>query len=51
MIVYMISGLRYGVLGSSDVSVATTFGVLSLFIAVFYILTWRLIEKGRGLRT
>ncbi|HCM64146.1 MAG TPA: ABC transporter permease [Morganella sp. (in: Bacteria)] len=50
-IVYMISGFRYGFLGISDVSVATTLGVLSLFIAVFYILTWRLIEKGRGLRT
>ncbi|EPL8093822.1 ABC transporter permease [Morganella morganii] len=50
-IVYMISGFRYGFLGISDVSLTTTLGVLSLFIAVFYILTWRLIEKGRGLRT
>ncbi|MBC4012857.1 ABC transporter permease [Morganella morganii] len=50
-IVYMISGFRYGFLGISDVSLSTTLGVLSLFIAVFYILTWRLIEKGRGLRT
>lgn len=50
-IVYMISGFRYGFLGISDVSLITTLGVLSLFIAVFYLLTWRLIEKGRGLRT
>ncbi|MBW5407694.1 ABC transporter permease [Morganella morganii] len=50
-IVYMISGFRYGFLGISDVSLFTTLGVLSLFIAVFYLLTWRLIEKGRGLRT
>ncbi|MEY1424910.1 ABC transporter permease [Morganella morganii] len=50
-IVYMISGFRYGFLGISDVSLTTTLGVLSLFIAVFYMLTWRLIEKGRGLRT
>ncbi|RUT66638.1 ABC transporter permease [Morganella morganii] len=50
-IVYMISGFRYGFLGISDVSLLTTLGVLSLFIAVFYLLTWRLIEKGRGLRT
>lgn len=50
-IVYMISGFRYGFLGISDVSLTTTLGVLSLFIAVFYLLTWRLIEKGRGLRT
>lgn len=50
-IVYMISGFRYGFLGISDVSLTTTLGVLSLFIAVFYLLTWRLIEKGCGLRT
>lgn len=50
-IVYMISGFRYGFLGISDVSLTTTLGVLSLFITVFYLLTWRLIEKGRGLRT
>lgn len=50
-IVYMISGFRYGFLGISDVYLTTTLGVLSLFIAVFYLLTWRLIEKGRGLRT
>ncbi len=50
-IVYMISGFRYGFLGISDVSLTTTLGVLSLFIAVFYLLTWRLIEKGSGLRT
>ena len=50
-IVYMISGFRYGFLGISDVSLTTTLGVLSLFIAVFYLLPWRLIEKGRGLRT
>lgn len=50
-VVYMISGFRYGFLGISDVSLTTTLGVLSLFIAVFYLLTWRLIEKGRGLRT
>lgn len=50
-IVYMISGFRYGFLGISDVSLTTTLGVLSLFIAAFYLLTWRLIEKGRGLRT
>ena len=48
-IVYMISGFRYGFLGISDVSLTTTLGVLSLFIAVFYLLTWRLIEKGCGL--
>lgn len=50
-IVYMISGFRYGFLGITDVSLTLTFTVLTLFITVFYILVWRLIEKGRGLRS
>lgn len=50
-IVYMISGFRYGFLGITDVSLTLTFAVLTLFITVFYILVWRLIEKGRGLRS
>ncbi|KMJ45881.1 ABC transporter permease [Xenorhabdus khoisanae] len=50
-IVYMVSGFRYGFLGISDVSLAMTLGMLSIFIALFYFLAWYLIESGRGLRT
>nr|WP_314263317.1 ABC transporter permease [uncultured Moellerella sp.] len=50
-IVYMISGFRYGFLGIADVSLIVTLGVLVAFLIVFYILTWYLIEKGRGLRS
>ncbi|AKJ42945.1 ABC transporter permease [Pragia fontium] len=50
-IVYMISGFRYGFLGISDVSLALTFGVLTAFTAVFYLLSWWLISRGRGLRS
>lgn len=50
-IVYMISGFRYGFLGVADVSLIVTLGVLVAFLIVFYILTWYLIEKGRGLRS
>ena len=50
-IVYMISGFRYGFLGIADVSLMVTLGVLVAFLVVFYILTWYLIEKGRGLRS
>jgi ABC-2 type transport system permease protein len=48
-IVYMISGFRFGFLGISDVPLVFT--VLVAFIAVFYLLAWYLIERGRGLRT
>lgn len=50
-IVYMISGFRSGFLGITDVPLTLTFGVLTLFITVFYIIVWKLIEKGRGLRS
>ncbi|HAE0731409.1 TPA_asm: ABC transporter permease, partial [Salmonella enterica subsp. enterica serovar Enteritidis] len=29
----------------------TTFGVLVIFIAAFYLLCWSLIQRGRGLRS
>ncbi|EAN9583469.1 ABC transporter permease [Salmonella enterica subsp. diarizonae serovar 21:z10:e,n,x,z15] len=50
-IVYMISGFRYGFLGIHDVPLVTTFGVLVIFIAAFYLLCWSLIQRGRGLRS
>ncbi len=50
-IVYMISGFRYGFLGISDVPVHTTFTVLFFFIVVFYLLSWYLISRGKGLRS
>ncbi|MCD1124704.1 ABC transporter permease [Jinshanibacter sp. LJY008] len=50
-IVYMISGFRYGFLGISDVSLILTFGVLIAFTVAFYLLSWWLISRGRGLRS
>jgi Predicted membrane protein len=50
-IVYMINGFRYGFLGVTDVSLWITFSMLILFVIVLYIIAWRLIESGRGLRS
>lgn len=50
-IVYMISGLRYGFLGISDVTLSITLSILVIFIVILYAITWYLIEKGQGLRT
>ena len=50
-IVYMISGFRYGFLGTVDVPIALSIGILVLFIVVLYGVCWYLIEKGRGLRS
>jgi len=50
-ILYMVNGFRYGMLGVSDVSLLTTYGVI--FIAGAVLFTWCMIllNKGTGLRT
>ncbi|MEO1771900.1 ABC transporter permease [Candidatus Enterococcus ferrettii] len=50
-IVYMISGFRYGFLGVMDVPIMISVSILILFIVVLYAICWRLIERGRGLRS
>ena len=50
-IVYMISGFRYGFLGTIDVPIVLSIGILVLFIVVLYSVCWYLIQKGRGLRS
>ncbi|WP_313151018.1 ABC transporter permease [Enterococcus sp.] len=50
-IVYMISGFRYGFLGTIDVPIFLSIGILVLFIFVLYSVCWYLIQKGRGLRS
>lgn len=50
-IVYMISGFRYGFLGTKDVPIMISMIILVLFIVVLYSLCWYLIDRGRGLRS
>ncbi|HPR81434.1 MAG TPA: ABC transporter permease [Enterococcus sp.] len=50
-IVYMISGFRYGFLGTIDVPLVFSMTILVLFIIVLYGACWYLIERGRGLRS
>lgn len=50
-IVYMISGFRYGFLGTIDVPVAISLLILVLFVTVLYVICWYLIDKGYGLRS
>ncbi|MGP1871307.1 MAG: ABC transporter permease [Arsenophonus sp.] len=50
-IVYMISGLRYGFIGNSDISLFITLLVLLIFTIILYMITWYLIEKGHGLKS
>ncbi|MHC9001375.1 ABC transporter permease [Enterococcus bulliens] len=50
-IVYMVSGFRYGFLGTIDVNIWISLGILVLFILVLYTASFYLIERGRGLRS
>ncbi|EOL44544.1 ABC transporter permease [Enterococcus caccae] len=50
-IVYMISGFRYGFLGTIDVPIIFSLIILILFISVLYAVCWYLIDRGRGLRS
>lgn len=49
-IVYMISGFRYGFLGTSDVSITLSIILLILFIITLYSICYYLIDTGKGLR-
>ena len=49
-IVYMVSGFRYGFLGQSDFTLATSVGLLILFNVIFLGVAYRLISKGTGIR-
>lgn len=50
-IVYMVNAFRYGFLGVSDVGIATSFGVLGVFIIGLYAVAHYLVAKGIGLRS
>lgn len=50
-IVYMVSGFRFGFLGTTDVPIIFSVSILILFIVALYAVCWYLIDKGRGLRS
>jgi len=50
-IVYMVNGFRYGILGVTDVSLWLTYGMIFLFIAVFYSWALFLLNRGAGIRS
>lgn len=50
-IVYMISGFRYGFLGTTDVSIAISLALLIGFIVILYTICYYLVDKGMGLRS
>ncbi|OUS23763.1 ABC transporter permease [Gammaproteobacteria bacterium 45_16_T64] len=50
-IVYMVNGFRYGILGVTDVSLWITYGMILMFIGVFYSWALYLLNRGSGIRS
>ena len=50
-ILYMVEAFRYGILGKSDVSLTMALGMTVAIAVVLWLLCWRMIEKGVGLRS
>ena len=49
-IFYMVNTFRYGILGSSDVNIYWSLGMLCLFVLVLYVICIALLRRGTGLR-
>lgn len=49
-ILYMVDAFRYGLLGSSDIDVATAFSIILVFIAALFAFCLLLLHKGVGIR-
>ena len=49
-ILYMVNAFRYGVLGTSDINVITSYLIVILFIVVLFGFSLFLLEKGHGIR-
>lgn len=50
-IVYMVNAFRFGFLGYTDVNLLLAYGVLLGFIVALYLVAYRLIRTGTGLRS
>ena len=50
-ILYMVNAFRYGFLGTSDISLTTSYAISIGFIVVLYLFSLYLLRKGHGIRT
>ena len=49
-ILYMVNAFRYGVLGISDISIATAYAIVILFVVVLFSFCMFLMNRGVGIR-
>lgn len=49
-ILYMVNAFRYGILGSSDISIGVAYAILILFVVVLFTACVQLLNRGIGIR-
>jgi len=50
-VLYMVNAFRYGLLGTSDISLGVAFAIILCFIAVLTLFSLRLLRRGVGIKT
>jgi len=50
-ILYMVNGFRYGILGTSDISIATAIGLILVMVVIAFGVALLLMERGVGIRS
>ena len=49
-ILYMVSAFRYGILGTSDISIGTAYAILFVFVIGLFTVCLTLLNRGVGIR-
>ena len=49
-ILYMVNAFRYGILGTSDINIATAYMILLVFVTVLFAICVTLMNRGVGIR-
>jgi ABC-2 type transport system permease protein len=49
-ILYMVNAFRYGILGTSDISIGVAYAILVAFVVVLFTACVQLLNRGVGIR-
>ena len=49
-IVYMVNAFRYGILGTSDISIGVAYAILVAFVVLLFTACVQLLNRGVGIR-
>ena len=46
----MVNAFRYGILGTSDISIGVAYGILVVFVVVLFLACLYMLNRGVGIR-